>query len=178
MDKQNLEVKRSEFVTMLAWVFIGLSSLAAAVAAAQVVLVWVVFPAEMFTGLSAQARGQLPPPGVQFMLENFRGVSTGFLMVALAALAGSIGLLKRMNWGRLMVIGFLGVAVLWNAIGLVFQVLTFNAFHSLPGVPHTGLIFGLVLVLSGLFVVAISAAFAWLIKKLLSPAIAKEFGVV
>lgn len=174
MDEQKVEIKRSEFVTVIAWVFIALSAITVAVSALQMIMAWMIFPSVAFS-TPAAAPGPLPPPGAQFMFSNFRYLALGFFMVALTALAGSIGLLKRINWGRLLIIGLLGLAILWNLVGFGFQLYMFNSFPPIPGEPRLKPFIILVMVFAAVFVVAFSALFAWLIKKLLSAEVAKEF---
>ena len=65
MNQQNVEIKRSEFVTVIAWVFIALSAIAVAMSALQTVMVWLVVPAEMFR-IPMSTSGQLPQLGAQF----------------------------------------------------------------------------------------------------------------
>ena len=168
MNEQKAEVKRSEFVTVCAWVFIGLSSLTVAAASLLMIMVWVVYPEGAFKGLSAASH---PLPSERLMAAGARVLGSGFFALALTALIGSIGLLKRRNWGRWITIVFLALGILQNLAGFGLQV-----YVQLPPADaaarqtdHT------MLVVSAVFLVAFITLFGWLIKKLVSAEIDKEF---
>src|SRR4030095_1524929 len=94
--------ERSDFVTVVAWIFIALSGLAALMSVAQYFMAGMMMsPGPMRDTMNdAQARGDMPPAAA-FMFEHFRQLIGAFFLLSLITLVASIGLLKRRDWARL-----------------------------------------------------------------------------
>ena len=174
--------KRSTFVSTVAWVFIVLSGMFTLISVAQNIMVHVMMSGDhMREALAASQQAGQMPPIARFMFGHF-GLFFG-LMLALGAtmLVASIGLLLRKNWARRLFIVMLGVGITWNLGGIVFQLLWFNSMFSAPTQAppqfqsdfHTMAI--VVSVVTAVFTLAIAGLFAWIIKRLRSSEIKREF---
>ena len=173
--------QRSTFVTVVAWIFIALSGFGTVIAALQNVMLFTVFRSPEAT----QALQAPPPPGTPpaaaFMASHFYLFFIAFLVISAFTLISSVGLLKRWNWARLSFIGLMALGIAWNLGGLVLQ---FGIFSSMQeqfaaSALHDGQemqpFFIAIVVVSVLFAVGFSVLFAWIAKRLHSPAIVSEF---
>lgn len=172
--------KQSAFVTVVAWIFIALSGFGTVISILQNIMVQTVFRSPEVS----QAM-QTPPPGAPpfatFMVTHFQWFFLAFLLASSFTLVSAIGLLKRRNWARLSFIGLLSLAILWQVGGLALQFSIFSSIReqlsaaAVPGGPDMGPFFIAMAVVSILFAVGFSVLFGWIIKRLLSPAVAAEF---
>jgi hypothetical protein len=125
-------------------------------------------------------------PGVEDMPAFFRFMSShirlfffSFLIISSTLLISSIGLLKRKNWGRVifMVIMWLGIA--WIVFGVILQFTMFpQMMNDFPdGVEDER--FNTMFTVMRIFMIVFSASFCglfgWIIKKLSSKSIKREF---
>ena len=178
-DQLNSSTARSSFVTALAWVFIVLGGFATLIATLQNIMLSIMMPGGM-PPIEPQGKGQDIPAFARFMFDNFRLFFAGFLVLSAVTLVSAIGLLKRMNWARLTFVGLMSFGILWNIAGVV---LTFFMFSSMP-LPENApadfreqheLISKIMTAFTLLMAIAFSALFAWIIKRLLSDDIRREF---
>jgi hypothetical protein len=164
---------RSSFVTALAWIFIVLGGFATLMAIAQNVMVGVMPVAQ-------QTDGQAMPAFARFMMENFRLFFAGFLVLSAVTLAAAIGLLLRRNWARVTFIGLMAFGIFWNVAGLVLTYFVFSSF-ALPAetppefVQQHELMTTLMTAFMAVVALAFSAVFGWIIKRLISSDIRREF---
>jgi hypothetical protein len=121
------------------------------------------------------------PAPLRFMLAHPQLLFGGFLVASATALVSSIGLLKRRNWGRLMFIGILILAIAWNLVGLVLTLWSFPLVPPMPEHAPSDLRDGFrtmwiaMIVISVAIAIAVSALLGWLAKRLTSPEIKREF---
>jgi hypothetical protein len=175
----NYEERRSTFVTTLAWVFIVLTGFASLIAVVQSFMLYFVFPLDEMRAQMSEAASEMPPAAV-FMLAHFELLFSAFLVVSLAALVVSIGLLRRKNWARLAFIGLMVLGVVWNIAGLALQQ-TFMSQMPVPrGTPAEfqesfGSMMRVMSVFSVVFALAVSSVFGWIAWRLRSPGIVAEF---
>jgi hypothetical protein len=175
---------RSTFVTVVAWIFIALSGFATLISALQNIMVWTMFSRpEMAEAMHAPPPGA--PPFAAFMLAHFHWFFLAFLLVCATTLVSSIGLLKRMNWARVVFVGLMLLGIAWNMGGLVFQFGMFDEmrreFADVPkaaGVPDMRASMIAIEVVSVLFAVGFSVLFGWIAIRLLSREIKGEFGAM
>jgi hypothetical protein len=172
----------SQFVTVTAWIFIGLSTLATLIALMQNIVVGVMF--QTMPIASIESVNPPPPRLAVLMFEHARLVFLFFLVVSAATLFASIGLLKRRNWARVLFIAMLAIGILWNLTGLVLQQVVVSSMADFgdvaPAPPDfeatmRGMMIA-IRVFSALFAIGICVLFGWIIQRLRSPAIAAEFG--
>jgi hypothetical protein len=175
---------RSNFVTVLAWILIVMAGFSTLIALLQNLMLNVLFPVEQLDELSRQARADAKMPAVfAFMLGHFRLFFAAILIGAATTLVAAIGLLKRKNWARLLLVAIMVLAVVWQIVGIVAQQYIFAEMPMMPadtpdaqaaaGFAKTFMvIIGIVSVVMGL---AFAGLFAWIVKRLLSADIKREF---
>lgn len=162
---------KSNFVTVLAWIFIVLSGFATLIGVLQNIMVQTMFADPKFK----ESLSKLPsdvPASAAFMASNIRLMFAIALGVFATTLVSSIGLLNRRNWARLMFIGIMGIGILWNIGGLVFQLIMFSSFP--PTAAFQSFFVGM-MIFGACLAIAISVLFGWVIMRLVSKPIAAEF---
>jgi len=174
--------RRSGFVTGLAWIFIALSGFATLIAVLQNIMVALIFPMDEMRDAVREAGGAASIPVLaRFMLENFQLVFASFLVICVTTLVSAIGLLMRKNWARLLFIAILALGILWNAAGVV---LPYFIFSSMPPMADNtppdfaanfDLMWKLITVITTIVALAFAGLFGWLIRKLVSAEIRREF---
>jgi len=173
---------RSAFVTGLAWTFIALGGFATLIALLQNIMLTLMFPMdEMRSAMHEADKAHPMPPLFRFMFDNFRLFFASFLVVSALTLVSAIGLLKRQNWARLIFIGIMAFGILWNLAGLAMP---FVMSSWLPPMPEQAPAdfrtqFDLMWKIMTAFTVVIGLTFAglfgWLIMRLVSQDIKREF---
>jgi hypothetical protein len=173
---------RSTFVTAVAWLFIALAGFSTLVSLLQNLMVTFLFPADMLEQVGLQGKNAPRiPPVAEFLLQNFRGLVFAMLLVTLAMLTASIGLLLRRNWARLLFVALLGLGIAWNIGGLAIAYAFFSEMMQVPvNAPKDfadgfELMSKVMMVFQVLVAVGISALLGWIMKKLLSDEIRAEF---
>lgn len=175
--------QRSTLVTVVAWVFIGLAGFATFIAILQNIMFEMVFAPAL-----QQATASTPsmPAPVEWMSHHIAWVFRAFLLLALATLTSAIGLLLRKNWARLLFIGLLALAVLYQFFGLVVQWWMGDFMQEAMAIPPHApqdfersmqAVFMVMRVFGMLLALGLSTLFAWLIYRLSRPAVIAEFGV-
>ena len=170
---------RSTFVTVTAWVFIVVSGLASLVSLLQNIVISVMLPADKMQQALSQSHGADEVPAiVQFMLHNIQLLLVGFLLLALLSLTASIGLLRRKNWARIIFIALMGLGILWNIGGVVFNAVFFSSMVPVEAREMDEgfeIVRAIMLGFSVLMALVFSALFGWIMAKLLSKKIRDEF---
>ena len=175
----NSIVQRSTFVTTLAWVFIVLGGFATLIALLQNIMLTVMLP-EGIPPIEQSGKAEDIPAFARFMFDNFRLIFAGFLVLSAVTLSSAIGLLKRMNWARLSFIGIMSLGILWN---IATVALTFFVFSSIP-FPESAppdfreqheLMNKIMMYFTLVMAVCLTALFAWIIKRLVSNDVVREF---
>jgi hypothetical protein len=187
MDNTSNQVQsaRSSFVTVLAWVFIVLSGFTTLIAIAQNIMISTMFSADQMEAAMHAAKGKQDiPPIAEFMTSHFRLFFGAFLALSVVTLVSSIALLKRKNWARLMFICLMGLSIVWNIGGLFFQQAMFSSMPSPPTTAPPGFqaqfnsMAQTMMIFSAIMAIGFSILFAWIIKRLTSQKVRKEFEVV
>ena len=166
---------RSNFVTVLAWVMLAFGVFSILMALMQTVLVNLLLPA--FDSVNPAGA----PPAL--LLAFFRAAMLAGLAFSAFMTYGAYALLKRRNWARILYcIMFIFSAVLHVliaaalAFGSDFVMLPLADAGSLP--PEFRSAFRMAAMTCAILLLAFSVGYVWLARRLLSPAIAAEFGVV
>lgn len=171
---------RSAFVTVIAWLFIVMSGFATLIGIFQNIMVQAMYADPNFLPPGGVAADTEVPAIALFLVNYMRWVMLAVLLVFVATLAASIALLKRLEWGRWSFIAILALGIAWNLGGFGLMVWMFASFPaSVPGQEELMAQFRtfqvVMLVVGGLWALGMSALLGWIIKKLLSPEIAREF---
>jgi hypothetical protein len=176
-------VARSTFVTALAWVLIAVSGFGAFISLMQAVMLIFIFPSEHFWNAPAPHGVQNIPPLVQFLSSNVQYFFLAFWLLTALTLVSSIGLLRRKNWARLTVVGIFGLGVVWNLGGIWLQWRMFSPTELPAKAPadftrEMETMMTVMRVATTIFAVAVAVLLAWLIRRLVSPRIRREFGAL
>lgn len=172
---------RSGFVTGLAWTFIALAGFATLIALLQNIMLSIMMSVgEMQKAMRGAEQAQNIPAFARFMFDNFRLLFASFLVLSAVTLISAIGLLKRKNWARLVFVGIMGIGVLWNVAGVVLPFFMFSSFTMPEGAPaefreQQELMMKVMIAFTIGMAVAFGALFIWIIKRLVSDDIKREF---
>jgi hypothetical protein len=173
---------RSSFVTALAWIFIALAGFTSLISLLQTIMMRVMFRSEAMSAvLHDTSEGPPMPPLVTFLFGHFQWIPAFFLGISILTLIAAIALLRRHNWGRLVFIGVMAIGIAWEVGSLALMPFVFSSFTDLPdNMPpdlreQLSLMPKLVFGFSGLIVIVMTVLFAWIIKKLVSADIKREF---
>jgi len=172
----------SLFVTLVAWIFIGLSSCATLISVLQNIMLSFAFSSGR-GGFPIEDAQRNAPPAIAFMMGHLRFYFLAFLIVSVATLLCSLGLLRRHRWARIAFIGILGLGIVWNIGGIVLQNWVVGSILDMKPNVHTPPNFDeamhamtiAIRVISAFFALGVSGLFGWIIARLLSPQIAAEF---
>ena len=105
-------------------------------------------------------------------------------VVSLATLASAIGLLLRLDWARRVFIGLLAFAIVANLLGLWLQhemvrSVVADTLSQAPLPPQAVGVFGGFVTAARVMAVVVTlgacALLAWIIRRLMSPAVRQEF---
>jgi len=179
MDTLPGQVPRSQFVTVLAWIFIVLSGFTALIAVLQNIMFHLVFE---------RGFGEcVPPPPSEmgavftFIFDHMQWVFAGFLILSLVSLTASIGLLRRQEWARWLFVALMGVAIAYQLLGLVLQSVMMPSFDIPLAKAPEGVAAGVrtmtivIRIFSAVMALAFCGVFGWIIKRLLAADIRAEF---
>ena len=170
--------EKSTFVTVTAWIFIVLSGFMTLISIPQNIAIQFLFPKEEMVEAIQQSKDEGSMGTIHAaMFEYFEFFFLAFLIISLFTFIASVGLLNRKNWARIIFIILMSFGIVWNIGGTIFMFLIFDSF--LPegqDVPSEFILFqNLITDFNILFVLAMSALFAWIIRKLTHAAIREEF---
>ncbi|WP_458070340.1 hypothetical protein [Rhodanobacter sp. BL-MT-08] len=109
-----IPVKRSMLVTVVAWIFIGLSAvITLALLLESLLLPRLILPMLYQQLASAPASVHLSP-AAQFLFDHAVGLCRGMLLVAMLHLIAAVSLLWRKDWGRRLMLVMLGFDLLYQ----------------------------------------------------------------
>lgn len=177
-------VQRSTFVSVLAWIFIVLAGFALVISILQNIMITVMLPLEEMQKSLNAPEAQEMPAAAKFMFSHFTLFFRAFLVVTLVTFIAAIGLLKRKNWARIIFIVLMALGIAWNIGGVIFQNLFFQGMQSeMTNMPPDARQFeaqfeSMMVVMrmfSILLALAFTVLFGWIIKKLASAKIKREF---
>jgi hypothetical protein len=152
--------ERSTLVSVLGWIAIVFGALGIYSSVAQMVF---------FSGLA-----EAPIPDVDPALQEVAFRSFGVMSVLSIALAGFLmctgyALWKRRNWARRTFVVLFALGIASNVIWVAFSAMFGSLFAQF------GAALGAIFVVFAIFALGMAALFAWLIKRLRSPAVKSEF---
>lgn len=170
----------SAFVTVVAWLFIIMSGFACFIGIMQNIVVYFLLPTEPMNAITQQPHSESIPVVAQFIMTHLKILFGAILLLALVSLTASIGLLLRKNWGRLMFIGLMLVAVIWNLGSLLLQQRILRSMSVPEDAPREFIqqsqaVAGFFSVFSILLAIVISLLFGWIAWRLTRATIRAEF---
>jgi hypothetical protein len=169
---------------VIAWVFIIFSGFSTLIGILQNIMIQTMFSsAEMNQAFAMANQDENMPFFAQFMARYFRWIFLAILLLSATTLVSAIGLLKRMNWARLLFVGIMGLGIVWNIVGFALQLTMFHSMSpALEGAPtdvqtNFQAMYIVIVVFGGIMAIGFSVLFGWIIKRLMSQSINREFGV-
>lgn len=174
---------RSTFVTAVAWVFIVLAGFGTLITILQNVMITFMMSSDAWKSGPEQALQDPKVPWIAaFLFSHVRWLFLMAFLVAASMLASAVGLLHRKEWARIVFIVILAIGILWNVGGLAFMAMAFGGFPAIPAppagkgpMPDFDAMFKFMMAVNVVMVLAFSALFGWIIKRLVSPDIRREF---
>ena len=174
---------RSTFVTVVGWLFVGLSALAT-LGALLGILALAVVPATIDAAINRVGQDttvtNLLPAPYRFMLHHVQLVALIKLAWWCVVLIASIGVLRRREWARRTFVAVLGVETVLVIAGFVMgQAMGMELASQLAARSQSGQVppgMGTGLALAGLIGVAIVAILVWLFVSFRSARVREEFG--
>ena len=171
---------KSTFVTVVAWTFLVLSGFAAFIGILQNTMIWFLFPrSQIHDAMNSQEIAKNTNIFFRTFLGHTEFYFLAFFLVALFTFLTSVGLLRRREWARKAFIGLMALGILWNLGSCVMQLFMFGLHGPFPDEPQGGSEFRVMMVVmqvfTWVFAVALSVLFGWIINRLMSPNIVKEF---
>jgi hypothetical protein len=165
--------RQSLFVTVLGWILVVLSGMASVMGLFQNIFIFLAMRHAEIREASRAIRGpEGAPVVVRWAFQYMDWFFLAALVVSLTTLSASIGLLRRRNWARRLLMGLFGLGILYQAFGVAFLALyPFGDVHP----EMAGMFLG-IRVMTVAMAVIVSVLFGWLIHKLASPGIRAEFG--
>jgi hypothetical protein len=180
MAAQSPAVTRSTFVTVLAWIFIVLAGFVTLISVMQNIMIAVLFPVDKMQEAANQTGNAGAPWFATFMLNHIQLFFLSFLVVSASTLAAAIGLLKRMNWARILFIGIMALGIAWNIGGVIFMFFLLSSMPEISAKTPAGfdVMWKVMLGFNVLFVAGFVWLFGWIIKRLMSDDVRREFAAV
>ncbi len=174
--------QRSEFVTVVAWIFIVLSGFGVLIMIMETTMFWAI-PFDEIIKQGAALNKNQPQVSPVFFITLMRWFVVLIMLLQAWMLASSIGLLMRKNWARISFIVLLAIGLVWNGLGLIFGLLAMVGIHFVfnSGAMPTGMPPGfqgmmqVFMFMSLIIGIAFMVLFGWIIKKLVSDKIRREF---
>ena len=174
---------RSTFVTVVAWTFIAIAGFASFIAVLQALMFLFVFPADQFPSPESAKGLEEMPAFFRFMFQHIKWFFVFFWTLSVVTLVCAIGLLRRKNWARLAFVAIMAIGIAWNLSGIWLQEQMMSSFPK----PHVQdpraaeyqagfeTMMTIMKFAMAAFAIAISALFAWIMKRLVSRSVKAEF---
>lgn len=177
-------VVRSTFVTVLGWIFVGLAGFSTLISLLQNLMFQLVFQPAMQQQLATQAMPPGMPVPMEWMFTHMIWLFRGLLLLSIITLVAATGLLLRRSWGRRLFIGLMAFAIAYQWLGLVLQWWFMGSMQQVMQLPPdapaqfaSGMhgFMRVIQVFSALMAVGFTVLFAWIIRRLCSAPIRREF---
>ncbi len=176
---------KSPFVHTLAWAAIFITGFTTFLSLVQNVIVSFLSPViEMQrVFIIAPEMQKFMPSLVRFIFINIRLIFFGYLVFSTLMFIFSIGLLKRKNWARILFICGLFISIFSSIFCVFFQGAIMNTLVPIFPLGYTelvelssfSLIFVFLRIVSALLVIFLVILYGWIIKKLVSADVKREF---
>ncbi|MFC5524471.1 hypothetical protein ACFPPA_01815 [Rhodanobacter ginsengisoli] len=179
-----MPVARSSFINVLGWIFICLAGFTTLIGLLQNLMLQLVFLPTMQQPLATQPLPPDMPAPTGWMLAHMVWFFRGFLLLSIITLTAAIGLLRRREWARRLFIGLMAFAIAYQLFGLVFQWWFMGSMQRVMALPANAPaqfasgMHGFMLamqVFGAIMAIGFSVLFGWIIKRLRSAPIRREF---
>jgi hypothetical protein len=126
--------------------------------------------------LSQRGLDVVLPDSVLFIFKHLKTISWVILLLSVFSVLSSLALLKRRNWARIAFVAMLALDIVANMVGVIYALFAPSASVSAAQMQAEWMI-RLATGLNAILVVGLSIAMAWMVKRLMSGPIRREFGV-
>ena len=173
--------ERSTFVTVVAWLFMGVAGLMAFTSSVQAVAFAFLINAHIQEQMGQMAaRGM--PAYVVYIYQHLAAYALAVFLASCITLVAAIGLLRRQDWARRL---FIAIMVLGIAVTLLAPIVLIETMHSvaghsaarLPPAPSFDVFLVVFVAVNAIPAIGAACLYGWIIKRLVSPRIRREFGV-
>lgn len=156
---------KSTFVTVLGWILIVFLGFMVLISILQIILTQIIIPD------NEMIKPNTPNNLLNYIFRNFKlvVVASGFIITYF--FISSIAFLKRKNWGRVSIIIFFVLSILYLVFGLYYQFIFFGENDLHKGEQFLKVI-QMAITIIYVFIILL---FVWLIKKLFSNNVIAEF---
>jgi hypothetical protein len=172
--------QRSTLVTGVAWIFIVLGVFAALVCLMQVIMIAVTFPQGVMPRIASQGDA-LVHEFARLIFNHVQLIFLSLLLVFAITVAAAVGLLKREKWARMVFIGLMGLGIAWNVASIVlvyyFLPATSQVINDEPAALQAqfNILRNIAVVFSLATFGGFVGLFGWILKRLLSDELRREF---
>jgi hypothetical protein len=120
------------------------------------------------------------PNSIVFVFKHLRWISLSLFVLSVFSVVSSLALLKRRNWARLAFIWMLVLNIGLNVVGVAVAFFSKSPPTLANGLPAAAQAqvewtVRLAMGINGILIIALSVAMAWMVKRLLSSDIKREF---
>ena len=165
----------SALISAVAWIFIVLAGFAILVCAAEYIVVAKSFP----FGTRWLVQGDQSGEFGLYILDHLQSLLSAMLLMFVITLGAAIGLLKRVNGARVVFVGLMLFGIFWNLAGGVLTYYFLPAASNSDGsgtqVAPSDVLRHIVLTFNFLLSIASVALFSWIIHRLVSAEVRREF---
>jgi hypothetical protein len=182
---------RSTFVTVVAWIFIGIAGFTSVFALMEsVVMQMVVLPLRQQNAFPTLLPANMPALSI-WLFAHILWICGVAFFLALAMLIAAIGVLFRKEWARRLLIGFMVLGILYKCAATIMQwMVPLSAYTNFPLPPHTppetmatmqsfmSMMQSFIVVMrffSIISAIVVSVLLGWIIRRLSSERIRAEF---
>jgi hypothetical protein len=164
---------QSTFVTVVAWLVLIFSGMSALAGLMQSVMVAALDP---FPPVSPEEAATMPRLTL-LLFNNFRAFVWGLTAVYAMTFAAGLGVLRRKEWARQLLIAIFSIAAVGSAaMAAVMQVVMNETFQGATDAPPDARTMMMAIrAFSVIFAVVFAGAFGWLAYKFTTPAVRAEF---
>ena len=164
---------QSTFVTVVAWLVLILSAMSTLAGLMQSVMLAMVDP---FPPVTAEEAKTMPLLAV-LAFNNFRLFAWGMTAAYAVTCAAAVGVLRRQEWGRQVLIVVFSIAAVGSAaIAIGMQLMMNEMFQGVDDAPPDARAMIVAMRAFGaVFAIVFVAAFGWLAYKFSTPAVRAEF---
>jgi hypothetical protein len=122
------------------------------------------------------------PDSVLFIFKHLKTISLSLFVFSIFSAISSRALLKRRNWARVAFIAMLALNIVGNIVGVIYSLSSPAMRLSTKGLPAEAQAqiewtLRIAMGVNAILIIGLSIAMAWMMKRLMSDAIRREFGV-
>jgi hypothetical protein len=167
------------YIDNLAWTTL-IISLVAIVMSLLLLLIPTGSSANVREGLAYSGIDITLPNSIAFIFDHLKMISLALFAFSVFSAISSHALLKRRDWARIAFIAMLALSIVANIVGVIYSVVSPEMRLSAKGLPAEAnaqieSILRIATGVNAILIIGLSIAMAWMIKRLMSEPIRREF---